>query len=261
MSNDKTLQQLLTDRIANYTASERPVELIDAGIDKMFKEVIDDAFRGYGDFSKSIKEAMKAALPANVSDFVQLERYNALIANVLKERWASLGLESSLVENANKAIDEILTDGGVLKAEYTLSEVLEAFIESQKEQAAENHWEAPEIRMEEIEQYGSKYIHLYFDPEPESSYKSSGYARTGRSEYQLKHAIHMRVESERKSDSSWRPDDQVCEVYSAKLDEKKIGVAMTLRTKWEKIVAALYFGNAKLVVDCDPQDFSYGLYD
>lgn len=256
-----TLQQLLTDRIHAYTASQRPAELIDAGIDKMFKDVVDDTFRSYGDFSKTIKEAVKAALPANISDFVELERYNALIANALKERWASLGVESSLVEKANGAIDEIFSDGGVLKAEYTLSELLEAFIEDHKESAAENHWESPEIRMEETDQYGSKYIHLYIDPEPEDSYKSSGYSRTSRSEYQLKHALHMRIETERKTDDRWRKDEQVCDVYSAKLDEKKIGVSMSIRTKWEKIVAALYFGNAKLVVDCDPQDYSYGLYD
>lgn len=257
----QTLQQLLTDRIAVYTNSDRPVELIDAGIDKMFKDMVDDTFRSYGDFSKTIKEAVKAALPANVSDFVQLERYNALIANALKERWASLGVESSLVEKANGAIDEIFSDGGVLKSEYKLSELMEAFIEDNKEQAAEERWEAPEVRLETKDSYGMTCVHLYFDPEPEESYRQGGYARSGRSEYQLKHALHMRVESERKTEDRFREDDQVCDVYSAQLDDKKIGVAMSLRTKWQKMVAALYFGNAKLVIDCDPQDFSYGLYD
>lgn len=257
----QTLQQLLNDRIENYTSGPRPVELIDAGIDKMFKELVDSTFRSYGDYADTIKKALKEALPANVSDFVQLERYNALIANALKDRWASLGVESSLIEKANAAIDEIFSDGGALKAEYKLSELLEAFIEDHKESAAENHWEIPEIRMEETDQYGSKYIHLYLDPEPEDSYKSAGYSRASRSEYQLKHALHMRVETERKTDDRWRSDEKVCDVYSAKLDEKKIGISMSIHTKWEKIVAALYFGNAKLVVDCDPQDYSYGLYD
>ncbi|SDG86858.1 hypothetical protein SAMN05216588_101245 [Pseudomonas flavescens] len=257
----QTLQQLLTDRILAYTASARPAELIDAGIDKMFKEVIDDTFRSYGDFTKMIKEAVKAALPANVSDFVELDRYNALISNALKERWSALGVESSLVENAHKAIDEIFSDGGVLKAEYGLRELIQAFIDDHKEEAAENRWEAPEVRLEEVEQYGTKFIHLYFDPEPESSFISAGYQRSGRSEYQLKHAVHMRVEEERDTGDRWRESDQICDVYSAKLDDKKIGVAMRINTKWERIIAALYFGNAKLVVDCDPQDFSYGLYE
>jgi hypothetical protein len=257
----QTLQQLLTDRVAAYTSSERPVELIDAGIDKMFKELVDSTFRSYGDYADKMKEALKAALPANVGDFIQLGRYNALIANALKDRWAGLGVESSLIEKANKAIDDLFSDGGVLKSEYKLSELMAAFIDEYKEQAAEERWEAPEVRLETKDSYGMTSIHLYFDPEPEDSYRQGGYARSGRSEYQLKHALHMRVESERKTEDRFREDEQVCDVYSARLDEKKIGVAMSLRTKWERIVAALYFGNAKLVVDCDPQDFSYGLYD
>lgn len=255
----QTLEQLLTDRIKTYTASERPIELIDAGIEKMFKDVVDDAFRSYGDFAKSIKEAVKAAMPANVSDFILLERYNALIANVLKERWSSLGVESSLVEKANASIDEIFSDGGVLKAEYTLSELMKAFIEEHKEQAADDHWERPTVRLEEDDSHSLTFIHLYFDPEPEDSV--SFRSRAHKENYELKHSLHMTVKETRKTEERWRSDDQVCEVYAAKIDDKKIGVNMQLRTKWEKIIAALYFGNAKLIVDCDPQDYSYGLYD
>lgn len=253
----QTLEQLLIERIKTYTTSERPVELIDAGIDKMFKDVVDDAFRSYGDFAKSIKEAVKAAMPANVSDFIQLERYNALIANVLKERWSSLGVESNLVEKANASIDEIFSDGGVLKAEYTLSELMKAFIEEHKEQAADDHWERPTVRLEEDDSHSLTFIHLYFDPEPEDS----GSYRSRKGNHALKHNLHMMVNETRKSEENWRDDDQVCEVYAAKLDDKKIGVNMRMRSKWEKIIAALYFGNAKLIIDCDPTDYSYGLYD
>lgn len=36
---------------------------------------------------------------------------------------------------------------------------------------------------------------------------------------------------------------------------------MQVYSKWERMLASLYFGNAILVIDCDPDDLSYGLYD
>ncbi len=48
---------------------------------------------------------------------------------------------------------------------------------------------------------------------------------------------------------------------SAKLDENKVAVNMRIRTKWERMLASLYFGNAILVIDCDPDEFSCGLDD
>ena len=36
---------------------------------------------------------------------------------------------------------------------------------------------------------------------------------------------------------------------------------MQIYNKWERILASLYFGNATLLIDCDADDFSYGIYD
>jgi len=33
------------------------------------------------------------------------------------------------------------------------------------------------------------------------------------------------------------------------------------RNKWERMLASLCFGNATLVIDCEPDDFSYGFDD
>jgi hypothetical protein len=63
---------------------------------------------------------------------------------------------------------------------------------------------------------------------------------------------------------SKRLDDvtgQLGRVYSATLDEKKVAVDMQIYSKWERMLASLYFGNATLLIDCDADDFSYGLYD
>lgn len=264
MSNgNKTLQQLLAERVSEYAESDRPRELIDAGIDKMFKEVVDDAFRSYGDFGKAIKEAVKEALPANVTDMFELTRYNALIAEALKQRWESATVGETLMIKANAAIDEVLSNEFVT-GEVSLTALLEAFIEDGKTEAAESNWERPEVRFEDGSIGSSPYLHIYFDPQPEDSYRSEhSYlsSRSSRENYQLKHAVHVRIDGERESSDRFRRADQFGSVYAAKLDEKKIAVDMQIRSKWERMLASLYFGNATLVIDCDADDFSYGLYD
>tara|TARA_A100001391_G_scaffold70297_2_gene44907 strand:- start:323 stop:427 length:105 start_codon:yes stop_codon:yes gene_type:complete len=34
-----------------------------------------------------------------------------------------------------------------------------------------------------------------------------------------------------------------------------------MRGKYDELVIALYYGNAKLILDCDPDDISYPLHD
>ena len=92
----QTLQELLAERVSEFAASERPREMIDAGIAKLFKEIVDEAFRSYGELGKGIKAAFAAALPSNISDSFELTRYNALIANALREQWLNSGIEASI---------------------------------------------------------------------------------------------------------------------------------------------------------------------
>lgn len=257
MSNDQTLKQLLAERVSVYSASERPKELIDAGIDKMFKDVVDDAFRSYGDFGKAIKDAVKEALPANVRDMFELTRYNSIVAEALRERWAAAAVSETLMVKANAAIDEALANDFV-SGEVSLRALLEAFIEDNKERAAEERWEEPEIRFEEKDSYGSTTLDVFFDPEPESSYRT-GYSSSARSDWSLKHRLHIRLTGEtRPGPNEWSSEAQVGEVYSAQLDDKKVSLNLNFRSKWERMLASLYFGNAKVLVDCDADEFTYG---
>lgn len=246
MSDQQTLQQLLNDRVAEYAASDRPRELIDAGIDKMFKDVVDDAFRSYSDFGKAIKEAVKSALPANVSDMFELTRYNAIVAEALRERWVSAAVSETLMVKATAAIDEALSNDFVA-GEVSLRALLDAFVEDHKEQAAEDRWESPEIRFVEDDSHGMNTLAVFFDPEPESSYRS-GFSSSSRQNYGLKHRLHIRLSDDGRSG----------EVYSATLDDKKVSLNLNFYSKWQRMLAALYFGNAKVLIDCDADDFSYG---
>jgi len=256
---EQTLQQLLAEQVSAYALSDRPRELIDEGIDKLFKDVVQDAFRSYGDFGSAIKEAVKSALPANVGDMFELQRYNALIANSLSQRWEAAALHSVIIEQADKSITELLTGDGLLTGEVSLNKLINAFIDAHKDQAAEERWDRPEIRITEGDSYGTsnKFLHIYFDPQSEESARS-GYRSSARSDYELKHSMHVLIKGARETSDHFRKSDEFGEVYSASLDEKKVSINMQVRSEWQRLVASLYFGNALLVIDCDPDDFSYG---
>ncbi|WP_447588683.1 hypothetical protein [Aquipseudomonas campi] len=259
--SEKTLQTLLAERVTEYAQSDRPRELIDAGIDKMFKDVVDDAFRSYGDFSKAIKEALKAALPANVSDMFELQRYNALVANALRERWEAAALQTTVMEKAEKAIAEVFDGDGLLAGEVSLKALLDEFIDAHKENAADGRWDRPDIRFEETESGSSSFLYIAFDPEPENSHDRYMLSADKRSRYSLKHSLHVHIKGSRETGEHFRPTEQFGEVISAKLDDKKVAINMRIHSKWQRMLASLYFGNAILVIDCEPDDFSYGFDD
>lgn len=259
--SEQTLQALLAERVTTYATSDRPRELIDEGIEKMFKSVVEDAFRSYGDFSGQIKEAVKAALPANVSDMFELQRYNALIANALRQRWEEAAMGSAILELADKSISEVLSADGLLSGEVSLKALLDAFIDEHIEQAAEERWGRPEIRFEESSSYSNEFLYIAFDPEPENSRDRHIYGSSSRGIHSLKHSMHIYIKGERETGDHFRKKEQFGEVMSAKLDDNKVSINMRIRSKWERMLASLYFGNAILVIDCDPDDFSYGFDD
>lgn len=260
--NDLSLKDLLAERLDAYSGSDRPRELIDAGIEKMFQSVVDDLFRSYGDFTKVVKDALVAAMPANVGDVFELTKYNAMVASLLRQRWEHAALESLVLKTADQAIGEVLSGEGLITGEVSLHSLLQAFVDNNRDEARNHGWERPEIRFEEERRYGNTYLAVYFDPEPESSYRSSSYASEKRGDYRLKHRLNVRLTGEERAAANhWESAVRLGEVYSVCLDDKKIELAMSVRSDWERQLAALYFGNAVLLVDCDPDDFSYGLDD
>lgn len=260
--NQISLQMLLTERVTLFASGNRPREIIDKAVEAMFVDVINDAFRSYGDLGKAVQEAIKGAMPANVGDVFELTKYNALIGEALKQRWHQAAVETTLLERATAAIDEVMSPD-FIKGEVSLRVLLDAFVEQHKEKAAESQWEHPEIRFMDGTIGGSEYLHIYFDEKPESAHESARYSNSRpRSQYELQHALHVHIEGEREEGiGKFRRKVRFGRVYSAKLDEKKVAADLQIYNKWERILASLYFGNATLLIDCDADDFSYGLYD
>ncbi|MFC6690960.1 MULTISPECIES: hypothetical protein [Pseudomonas] len=136
----------------------------------------------------------------------------------------------------------------------SLQDLMEAFVEQNKESTAEERWEHPDIRFKEFD-YGG--LHIYFDKKPKDD--SSLYSNRARDEYSLYNAIHISFDKRGKDrDEKGR---EVGIVYAANIDNEKVGQTLRFRTKFEKLLAALYFGSAKIVVDCEEDEFGYGIYD
>lgn len=246
MSNQQTLEQLLHERISLFTASDKPKEIIDEHVEKMFKSVIDSAFRTYGDMGRAVEEAIKAAMPGNVSEMVELARYNSLIVNAMKEKWAEAGVGDDMIRRTHAAIDEVMK--GMEVPEFvSLRQLLEAFVENHAEEAMENGWEAPVISFEESETFRSEYMHISFSKDPGDE-RYSRHSRDNR--------LHVRFEGKNEE------GHHIAEAFSAEIEGRVMGRAMGVwSSEWERLLVALYYGGAKLVIDCDEDDFSYPCHD
>jgi hypothetical protein len=258
VDNGQTLQQLLTERVAIFAQSDRPKEIIDANVEKLFKEVIADLFRNYGDLGKAVAESVKKALPGNVDNYFELARYNDLVATALRERWASSGVTGAMLQNAQQAITDAMKDVEIPKT-VSLRDILDQFTDAHKQRAVEERWEAPRVDFEDGPYNSVEFLYISFDPEPESDYKArtalSYTTKSGRTGYQLKYrlSVHIRGKNEQ--------GFQFGDVYAATLDDVPLGRHFSLHSRWERLIGALYFGGSQLVIDCEPDDISYGIYD
>lgn len=256
--SEQTIQSLMHDHVAAFSASDRPAEIISANVEKMFTEIIKDAFSSYSDMGKLVKEAIRQALPSNVENLFELARYNDLIATAMKAQWESSGVTGEMLRRSKAAIDDALKDD-IVPESVNLSDLLSAFVEEHKERAADNQWERPHVTIRENDSnYISsiKHMHICFDPQPEERGSSSRYSSDNeRSEWELANRISVSVKGTNEQGFEYG------DVYSAKLEGKPIGRNFMIYKKWEKLTAALYFGGALLVIDCDESDFSYDLYD
>lgn len=252
-----TLEQMVLKHVAQFANSSRPGELIEASMEKMFAQAIEEVFASDGELALAVRQAVKDALPSNVSNLLDLPRYNDLLATALKAQWANSGVTSDVLRRSQTVIDDVLKSD-IVPEYVSLSELISQFVEAHQEDAVTNGWAAPLVTIREMTAPMSKYkmIHICFDPQPEENYqdfqKQIGEPAAPRSEHDMANRISLQVSGVNSLGYEYG------EVYSAQLEGTPIGRNFMLYTKWEKLVAAVYFGGAKLVVDCSDVDFNYG---
>lgn len=253
-----TLEQMVLEHVSKFSKSTRPGELIAASMEKLFADAIQEVFAQDGELASAVRNAVKDALPANVSSLLDLPRYNDLLATALKAQWASSGVTNDLLRRSQTVIDEVLKED-IVPEFVSLSELIANFVEEHQDDALIGGWSAPLVSIREMNTAMSsgKMVHVCFDPEPEKSYlatqKQMGEEPVARSEFDMANRLSIRI------NGANALGHEFGEVYSAQLEGVPIGRNFMLYTKWEKLVAALYFGGAKLVIDCAETDFSYSI--
>jgi hypothetical protein len=247
---DKTLKDLLLEGVDRFNNSDKPATIIDDVLEKLFKNAIESELSPYGDFGRAVKEAVKEALPANIQEVISLPKYNQLIADSLQQQWISSGVEQNFVDKATKMLNDIINEHPIPEYIY-LSDLLEAFVEEYAEEAMENDWDFPDIRINESD-YNHDYISIYFDKEPKKS--SLGF------EERLDNYLGCRRLDEKIKGKCGEYDDEceVYEIYSARIDGQCIGKLLKpTNTRYQHLIIALYYGQSKLVFDCDIDDIAY----
>jgi hypothetical protein len=256
-----TLSALLTQRCTNFATSDKAVEIIDQGIEKMFKDLVGDAFRSYGDFGKLLNEAFKAALPTNISAVIDLPTYNSMVINSVREQWAASGIQNDMQQRVLELVKEFTTDKAVPKF-IMASDLWKAFIEDNSDRAAEEQWERPQVFYEESEDMDG-YFRIGLHPEQESAGR---YSKSRDSAYacDFYFAFSPQKEPESRNTPLMHEGHPVYELYSGHVDGGVLGKkVISAYSRFDKLIMALYYGGSFLVMDeiPDSDEMTYPHYE
>lgn len=257
--NEPTLSELLTQRVTRFATSQKAVEIIDDGVEKLFKDLVSDAFRSYGDFGKQLNEAFKASLPTNISEVIDLPKYNQMVVNLTREAWAKTGITSDMQQKVLALVEEFTSDEAIpqfIKA----SDLWAAFIEEHQERATEEQWEAPQVFVEESD-YGFIYVGLHPEAESQIRYSSSRKSSAHSCDFML--AFNPQKKREDRTETPVTHEGhQAYELFSGHMDNGVLGKkVIQAYSRFDKLVMALYYGGSFLVWDESPEDISYPGYD
>lgn len=125
----------IAQEIQKFEQSEQFLEMVSSKVQKMLSEAIDDALGWCSDFKKSIDEAIKNAMPADISDALDLSKYNTLLAQTVKSTWDSSAISDHAGEKARDMVLDFIKSYEVPKY-ITMTELMQAFIsENEYDQA------------------------------------------------------------------------------------------------------------------------------
>ncbi|MND16968.1 hypothetical protein D3C77_04640 [compost metagenome] len=240
---------------AAFEQSPEYAEMIRAHVKKLYDEAINDTFR-WGKFPNAVKEALQAALPANISEMVDLPRYNLLMARALAEQWETAAVGDQVVKHMQDLVLKFVKEDAT--PEFILaSDLWAAYIEEHKEEALHNGWESPHVVT--TDEDGFFYIGLCKEPESGSSYRSSSKDKPYQCDIYL--GFHHVTDSDRKTVK--QDGHEVYTLFAGQLDNSDVlgKKPVQFRGRFEKLVGALYYGNSKLVLNEDADDIYYPGYD
>lgn len=261
---------LAADIAAHCLAFEQSPEysaMLQQHVFSLYDKAIKETFE-WGDFPRAVKKALEDALPANISQMVDLPRYNILIAKKLEESWALNAVGERLTAGMQKMVLDFVKSEETPKY-IKASDLWKAYINEHKEEAAAQGWERPEVLME-MGDHDTFRVGIDEEPASELSSSFNSSSRDKTHPFQFKDNLYfMRVgEYEgngRQRSKVWAEVDSlpVYSLYSGEVDGDTLGKKIiTFRGDFEKLVAALYYGDSLLLLDeNDSEDLYYPGYD
>lgn len=237
-----------------YQQSEAYQKLITTHIEKMVSNALDSVFGWSGDYRKQLETALKEAMPNNISKMVDLAKYNTLFAQSLQATWADNALPDQIVKHAQKVVLEF-TDKFKIPERITMTELIEAFIDENADEAAQEQWDRPHIFFDwnEIDRYCSFGIEEV--KEESSSWRST---KEKDHAFQFKNNIYL------SPTGNEHDGHKTYKVYSGRLGDTPLGNSKikAFYSDFEKLIACMYYGGTELVLDTeDMDDFYYPSHD
>lgn len=235
---------------AEFEQSPEYAEMIRSHVKKLYDEAIKDTFR-WGAFPDSVKKALEQALPANITDIVDLPRYNLLMARTLAEQWEAEAVSDQAVKHMQDLVLKF-TQEDVTPEFINASDLWAAYIAGYAEEALHEGWEAPHVVT--TDEDGFFYIGMCKEPESSSRY-GGGKDKPYHCDVYL--GFHQATDKDRKAIKEGRYDTYT--LFAGKLEHSDaLGKKpVQFRSKFEKLVGALYYGNSKLVLDDGGDDIYY----
>lgn len=263
MSNENNIANSLASAIAQHCSafeqSSEFSEMVQSHVRKLYEKAIEDTFR-WGKFPDNVKKALESALPANISEMVDLPRYNVLMAREMASQWEGNAVSERLVNQMQALVKGFIEEDQTPK--YVKASVLwAAYCEQYEEEAAEDGWERPEVIIEN-DRDGFFYIGFEKEEATESLSRYSRHSKKDRA-HQCETYLGFHQKTQRDENRQSQPETyEGFGVYSLFNGKLEYGDALgkkpvQFRTKFEKLVGALYYGDSLLVLDADDADEIY----
>lgn len=250
----------INDHCREFEQSAEFSEMIHKHVKALYEKTIEDTFR-WGKFPDAVKKALEDALPANLSEMVDLPKYNLLLARALDEQWQTNATSERLVSQMQELVKDFIEQDKTPK--YILaSDLWRAYVEQYQDEASHEGWERPLVVINTEDRH-AKFFQIGFEKENTSA-SSTRFGRSTKTEY-YECEVYLgfrRKESRNGRDSSplQHEGHEVYSLYTGKLEySDALGKKpVSFHSRFEKLVGAMYYGDSLLVLDeSDPDEIYY----
>lgn len=243
-----SLANAINEHCRNFEGSDEFHEMVSSHVRKLYEEAIKDTFR-WGKFPDAVKAALVEALPANISEMCDLPRYNLLLARTLDEQWKANAVSDRLVTQMQELVKEFIEQDQMPKF-IKASDLWAAYIEENCEEAAHEGWERPEVVIDD-DRDGFFYIGFEKEPFFERSWSSSKRKDNAYSCEVYLGFSKLSIREEHKNVPVMQDGHCVYSLFTGQLGCGDVlgKKPVQFRSKFEKLVGALYYGDSLLVLD------------